>query len=221
LRAVVIARPALGAAVAMGASFISPASAGPSLPPLRTLHWTGEARIEAGGRVVDIAADTTVVPFTCARSATWLISEGPRTKRVMAITPDGGTLTRDGKTDPMPNPMLKHERQQYAIYGLMQLAMKRHARVIRSWGTDVPTVTFQYDSRGRLIGARDRVPDPETGEAVEQQFRFSGLIESNGLTWPRRIQIYQAGKRYFTLDIHTFEARPSLSSKINSQCDRT
>lgn len=217
MRAVVIAKRALPAAVAM----ITPASARPSLPPLRTLHWTGEARIEAGGRVVDIAADTTVVPFMCARSATWLISEGPRTKRIMAISRAGGTLTRDGKTEAMPTAMLNHERQQYAIYGLMQLAMKSRARVIRSWGPDVPTVNFQYDSRGRLTGARDRVPGPETGEvAIEQQFRFSGQIQSNGLKWPRRIEIYQAGKRYFTLDIRTFEARPSLGSKFNSQCDR-
>jgi hypothetical protein len=222
LRAAVIAKRALAAAIVMGMTLSVPTSARPALPPLRTLHWTGEARIEAGGRVVDIAADTTVVPFTCARSATWLVSEGPASKRVLAISPAGGTLTRDGKTGPMPEPMVKHERQQYAIYGLMQLAMKRHARVIRSWGSDVPTVTFQYDSRGGLIGARDRVPDPETGQAtIEQQFRFSGQIQSNGLKWPRQIEIYQAGKRYFTLKIHTFEAVPSLSSKINSQCDRS
>ena len=51
-------RRALGATLALAAALatLGPAKAPPTL--LRTLHWTGVARIEAGGRVVNIATDT-------------------------------------------------------------------------------------------------------------------------------------------------------------------
>ena len=172
-------------------------------PGTATLSWRGTARIHAGDQPIDIGVSTHVVPFVSARSESWLLSEGPGSTRVMTVDRDGGWMERGGRREPMPDSMLVHERQQYAIYGLMLLARRLDPSMMESIAAppgmtavrvrhpEAPVTDMIFDGEGRLVEARNRVGDPEGGGEIDQVFRFSGEIEDDGVRWPRRIDILQ------------------------------
>ncbi len=191
-----------------------------ALARVKTLSWTGTARILAGPKPLEIGVSTTVWPFTSARSDTWLASEGPSKTRSLVIEGDKGWTERGGARSDMPAAMLAHERQQYALYGLMLL--------IPLCGPDVETVvlpdldgsgrvavnhpkaprtTLVFDETAQLAGAENSVVSPDEGGApIDQVFTFEGEIESAGVRWPRRVAISQNGKPYFELSLATFDA---------------
>jgi hypothetical protein len=180
-----------------------------------SVAWTGTARVHAPGKEIALRVSTRVTPFVRARSETWLLSEGPSSRRTMIIGPEGGWMERDGKRQPMPEATLRHERQQYAIYGLLQIALQVGPRsrsdpsrtiIVK----DAPETRFLFDAAGRPVRAYNKVADPEGGpELIPQEFRFSGVIEDDGVKWPRRIEILQRGRPYFTLELETFDAGES------------
>lgn len=187
----------------------TPAAAQTVAPPrdsLKALHWTGSARIFADGRELEIGVDTRVVPFRAALSRSWLLAQGPASERSMTITPQGGVIARGGRCEPMPAAMLEHERQQFAIYGLMQLAARTRASQVGGWAADAPAAVFSFDAEGRVTEARDAVVDPAGGGgAIAQTFRFSDYADVGGMAWPRRIEILQADKPYMILQIAKVE----------------
>ena len=173
---------------------------------LRPIAWTGTARVHAGDAVTDIGVSTRVAPFETARSETWPIAQGPGAKRTLSIGPDGGWLEQNGAREPMTIAMLRHERQQYAIYGLMQqaipLAPVNSSVTLGGSSPFIPATTFRFDRDGKMIEARNQVSDPAGGaEPISQRFRFIGEIMDERLAWPRRIEITHAGEPYFTLEI--------------------
>lgn len=189
-------------------------------PPSVTIHaperlpkaisWRGRATVHAGPETVEIGVSTRVEPFGSVRSESWLLSQGPSSSRAMIIDGSGGWIERGGKREPMPETMLRHERQQFALYGMMLQAMRRakpsgETRLTLGGG-DVPRTEFTLVD-GRLREARNQVSDPGGGSApIDQLFRFSGEIEDEGIRWPRRIEIVQRGQPYFLLEIESFEA---------------
>ena len=73
---------------------------------------------------------------------------------------------------------------------------------------DAPPIVLLFDREAHLIGARNSVPSPEAGgAAIQQEIRFSGAMTSNGVHWPREIDIDQDGKPFFQLHLDEFEAR--------------
>lgn len=192
------------------------AGASPPERPLFALSWTGTARVFPGGEPLELGVASRVVPFTSARTDTWLLAQGPSTTRSLVIEPRGGWIEREGRREAMPELMLRQERQQFALYGQMQRALAGAvAERLRGATLTVPgdgersvDTTFLFDREGRMVEARNVVADAEKpGVLVPQVFRFSGEIVSNGLQWPRRIEIVQQGAVFFVLDIATFEAR--------------
>lgn len=198
---------------------IARAGGAEALGRVQALSWQGRARIHAGTNVIEIGVSTRVVPFRSARSESWLPTQDrPSSSRTMIVEEGQGWLERGGTRSPMPAAMLAHEQQQYAIYGVMLLVPLR-GRLI-SWRRDeagravlgvrrrpAPDTDLVFDRESRLVEARNRVSDPEGGaETIDQIFRFSGEIVSNGVRWPRRIEILQRGQPYFTLEIERFEA---------------
>jgi hypothetical protein len=194
---------------ALGTSLQAAPGAAPkleqSVAAVRPLRWTGTAHVQAGEQSLAIGVSTHVVPFRSARSDNWLLSEGTGSKRAMIIEPSGGWIERSGKREPMPEAMLRHERQQFAIYGLMQMALADKLSHVRgSPERDIPDTRFTFDGSGRLIEARNQVDPPTAGGKIQQLFRFSGEVRSRGLKWPKRIEIFQEGRPYFTLEIDSF-----------------
>lgn len=191
-----------------------------ALAAARSLHWTGEATVFDGDRRIDIAVDTTVAPFEHASSTTWLRGR-PETARRMVIEADRGWIERDGKREPMADAMLANERLQYATYGVMRLVTLREpgVRLDRRPDRDglhvlhaehpraAPADLF-FDDAGRLVALEDRVPDAERGGDVAQRFTFEGVIEDDGVRWPRVLRIAQDGRPFFELRLATLDVRP-------------
>ena len=67
-----------------------------ALERVKTLSWTGNARIFTGGRTIDIGVSTRVTPFAAARSDSWLAAEGPAKTRSLIIDGAQGFVERDG-----------------------------------------------------------------------------------------------------------------------------
>ena len=203
-----------------------------ALRSARVLAWTGQATVPAGDRTLILGVDTIVEPFTYARSETWLVSEGRSTTRTMEIDGDHGWATRDGERTVLPEAQTAHERQQYALYGLMRFVTLRDPRVtISVYGDDEPSIIagfawpgtrysmlaphplaprtlFSFDENYRLIAASNTVASPDAdGAPVEQTFLFSGAIEGGGVRWPRRMRILRGGSLYFELTLDTFTPR--------------
>jgi hypothetical protein len=118
--------------------------------------------------------------------------------------------------------MLTHEREQFAMYGLMRLITLRDPGAtfaplpVTSDGRDglrvrhpraVPTDLFF--ASGKLVAATNRVDAPDGGARIDQRFEFSGEIMGAGVRWPRSLSLFQSGQPYFSLDLATFAPRLS------------
>lgn len=186
-----------------------------ALRRVRQLRWTGQAVVQAGARRLELGVATTVTPFAAARSETWLLSDRPAAKRAMVL--EGGDLfqERDGARTPLPAPQARHERQQYALYGLMLLTpLKDSPGALAGLDDDgglltrhplAPPTTLYLDERWRLASAENVVDAPDGVSRIAQTIDFLGEIESRGVRWPARLKIRQDGRPYFDLTLATFE----------------
>jgi len=188
-----------------------------ALERARVLAWTGSARIHIGEQVIEIGVNTVVEPFTYARSETWLLSQGPSSARVLEITSDGGWATRNGERTAMPAVQVAHERQQYAMYGLMRFVTLRDpgatfaldgANTLRVTHPQAADATLTFGDDDKLIEAHNTVVNSEPGGApIAQVFRFMDTIEGGGVRWPRRMSITQSGVLFFELTLDSFTPR--------------
>jgi hypothetical protein len=89
------------------------------LARVKALRWTGTARVESGGQMLEIEVNTRVEPFVRARSETKLA--GTTDVRTLILEPEGGWVERNGTRTPLPAAQTEHERQQYGLYGYMLL----------------------------------------------------------------------------------------------------
>lgn len=206
-------------AEALLARVIEAAGGRQALEQARVLSWTGSAVIHFGEQRIEIGVDTWVEPFVAARSETWPLAQGRGSARVLEITPEGGWGTRNGERAPLPEVQTVHERQQYALYGLMRLVTLRDAgasftlsapNALAVTHPSAPATTLVFDESARLIEARNTVTNPEAGgAAINQVFRFEGVIEGDGVRWPRRMTISQDGALFFELALDSFTPRQS------------
>jgi hypothetical protein len=191
-----------------------------ALARVRTLAWDGHAVVHVGGREIPIGVSTRVAPFDWARSTSWLEPEGASKARTMIVARDAAWIESDGRRQPMEAAMAVHERQQYAIYGLMLLEpldrpgvsvepLPDGRRGLRVRHPLAPAAELLFDADARLSEMRNTVADPHGGAPVAQRFVFSGEVVSNGVRWPRTLRIEQAGRPYFDLGFDRFEASPT------------
>lgn len=192
-----------------------------ALSRARVLTWTGQASVYTGDRRIDLEVETVVEPFTYALSDTWLRDRGRATLRTLEIDGNQGWLIRDGERTPMTEAILRHEKQQYATYGLMRLVTLRDAgaafslppgapensRVLEVHHPNARDSRLIFAPSGRLIALENTVDPPAGGAPIPQRFEFSGEIASRGVRWPRSLKIYQSDRLYFTLDLKTFTPR--------------
>lgn len=122
----------------------------------------------------------------------------------------------------MPIAMQRHERAQYAVYGLMRLVTLRDAganlealpddadglRGLRVSHPQAPAAELYFHGDGRLAYLTSSVPAPDGDGNVAQRFDFEGTIEAGGVRWPRTLRISQSGQPYFELRLLTFHATP-------------
>ncbi len=185
----------------------------PSVAPadLPSFRWAGTATVHAAARTIEIGVRTQLLPGGAARSDTWLLSQGPGSTRSLLVGGRFGCILRDGKASAMAEAMWRHEQQQYAIYGLMQQALRHGPRpgsasLTLGGSPAAPLTTFEFEPDGRLRSARNQVPDPEGKARIDQLFLYSGEIRSGALRWPQPIDIYHGTALYFTLRLNSFQA---------------
>lgn len=199
-----------------------------ALRKVKELYWTGSATVTASGKTTELEMETKVRPFTYARSTSWPKGQERKgaAKSIQVEFGEAWSVNRVSWT-PLPKPQAEHEAQQFAMYGLMMLVPLKDAGVTvreSAPGKDgtrnlhvehpqAPAADLRFGADGRLILARNNVRDPSGGASlIPQEFTFTDTVESNGVKWPRRIQIMQNGTPYFDLQIATFEARAAVTN---------
>ena len=200
-------RALIGALAAF--ALVPPALA--ATPRITKLWWRGRAHVEVGGRSLDLVVETTLgMPLLNVRSTSYILSEGPAAARTMILEKGGSWVEKAGQRTPLSTEVGIHERQQYAIYAwllaLLQSDQRKPGRLQLS-APPWPDIIFTVGDDGYPLAAELTVDADEAGKPpIPERMEFSGRIDSNGLSWPRRFVLTQAGKPYFTLDIEEFKA---------------
>lgn len=183
-----------------------------------TLRWAGEAVIATREGRLKVEVRSIVRPFRSARSESWPRAEGPAAKRVLEVSADGGWIEHDGRREPLSASAWQHERQQYAIYGLMRLLPLLDDGVIlrrlppRAGGRPglhvehpaAPPADLFFDAAGHLCAIEDRVVDPAGGPPIAQRIELGGAVPGAPIRWPRTLTILQNGAPFFALSIRRF-----------------
>jgi hypothetical protein len=196
-----------------------------ALRKVQELYWTGSATVQAGAQSTAISVETTVRPFTYARSTSWPKDKDRTAAKTMDLEFGSGWNVTGVSWVPMPEAQVAHEKQQFALYGVMLLVGLKDAGVIvqeTAPGKDgtrnlhvehpnAPAMDLRFNADGKLIRVADSVRDPDGGSAlIPQVITFDGEIVSNGVKWPKKITIQQRDAPYFDLELATFEARPAI-----------
>lgn len=174
------------------------------------MSWRGRATVVAGERLLDLTVQTRIEPFARARSTSWITRDGEASARTLVIEPETGWLERGGRREALPDALIRHERQQYGVYGYLLGLAPSHdsAEVRRAAYPGFPPISMTRAGDGRITRA-DYVVDPVEGtRRIHETFGFSGTCRSRGVRWFRTMTIDQDGKRFFTLAIDRFEAIP-------------
>lgn len=182
---------------------------------VRSLRWSGTARIFAGARTIDLGVDTLVEPFVRARSDSWPAGEGRSALRTLMIEGGRGFTVTDGKQSPLAPAATANERQQFAVYGYMLMAGARwtagsNGRLMGEH-PGFPPIELRCGRDGRIRSADYVVASPDEAAApgdpatlIREHFAFAGTVDDKGVRWPRKIAIVQDGKPFFALSIDQF-----------------
>jgi hypothetical protein len=176
-----------------------------------SLNWEGNAEVYPPGQVLKIAVRASIDREGNIVSESWPIELGEaKGLRRMTLSATGGTMERGGKSQPMPADIWTEERAQFGFYQQLQVAEAerpvRIAQGVNAFPVDGKVKTwFRIGPEGQLIGAINEVPTG-TGKA-RQEFRFDGLLRSNGAIFPKQMRMTRNGERYFMLDVTKFDAR--------------
>jgi hypothetical protein len=118
--------------------------------------------------------------------------------------------------------MRRHERAQFAPYGVMRLVTLRDPGAsLRRLPPDEggrPGVHVEHPSAtpsdlyiepsGRLAYLTRRVPAPDGPGEIARRFDFEGTLEGDGVRWPRALRITHGGRPHFELTLERFRAGP-------------
>ncbi len=199
-----------------------------ALERARTLVWDGDATVHVRGRTVELSGRWAVQPPDSAVVATWERSRGPASTRRLILSGTRGWFERDGQLAPMPPAVLANEREQFYLYNVMRLVPLRAAGVqviaippdslgqrgVRVTQAGRPDVDAYVDASGRLSHLRTRVTDAMSGNQAVEDVWLSGVVEADGVRWPRTIRLTLDGAPYFELDIRTLRTLPRLEDPL-------
>ena len=164
----------------------------------------------APGRTLALHSRTQVeLPLLQVRATSWIAEQGEETARTMILAPDGAWLERGGTRSVLPNQLAIHERQQFAIYAwliVVQQQRRRPGRLALS-APPYPDIVFEIGADGYPTSAALTVDAPEPDRPrIAERVIFAGRIDSKGIRWPRRFDLAQDSKPYFSLDVDRFVA---------------
>jgi len=175
------------------------------------LSWEGSAEVYPPGRTLQIAVRSSIDAQGNVVSESWPVELGEaKGLRRMTLSAEGGTMERGGEKQPMPADMWAEERAQFGFYRQLQVAASEvpaHiAQGVNTFSVDGEVKTwFRIGPDGELIGAVNEVRAAD-GRAW-QEFRFDGLLRSNGAVFPKQMRMTRNGQRFFLLEVTKFDAR--------------
>ena len=178
---------------------------------IQGLRWGGTAEVYPAGAVIRLGVRTRMRGDSVL-SETWPVEQGEaKGMHRMTLDANGGTVEIGGKKGPMPQAMWREERAQYGIYTQLQAAAARGPDLARlgvnTFSVDGAVKTwFHLDPSGTVVSAVNQVPAGDEGKPVYQTFRFDGYWRSNGMVFPRHMEMTRDGKPYFMLDATQFDA---------------
>ena len=195
-----------------------------ALDAATALTWEGDAIVNAGGRIVQIAGTWAIQPPDTAIIATFDATRGPETTRALVVAAPRGWIVNGPDFTPMSEAMLATERDEFYQYDVMRLVPLRESGVtltvippdslgqagFRAERAGRPAVELYVDATGRLAHLRTHVADPAGGPAVLQDTWLSGEIESAGVRWPRDLRITLNGQPFFALTLRTLRVHRRL-----------
>jgi hypothetical protein len=199
-----------------------------ALERARALQWEGSAVVHAGGRDARIAGRWQVQPPDSAVVATYEVSQGPGTERSLVLASPRGWLVSGERFSPMPQAMLASERAEFYLYELIRLVSLRDSAVIlghappdsvgqtgiRADRPGRPTAFLYVDECGRLSHVRVQVPSAETRDLQWQDAWLRGVIEAEGVRWPKAMSLLVDGKPYFDLLVQSLRVMPGLGNPL-------
>jgi hypothetical protein len=188
------------------------------------LAWEGTATVHAGGREVRIAGSWGVQPPDTALVATYDVTRGPESTRVLVVAAPRGWMVAGGEFRPMPEEMLANERDQFYLYDVLRLVRLRDPEVtltavapdslgqagFRAERPGRPAVDVHLDAAGRVAHLRTRIVSPFTSTEVWQDLWFAGELRAQGVRWPAELRITLDGAPYFTLAMRELRVLPRL-----------
>jgi hypothetical protein len=203
---------------------ISAAGGVAALQRHRVLAWHGTASINVSGRTIRIEGDWRIEPPDRAHIETFEIDKGPASMRSLFIDGDKGWTIREGQSTVLPRLFVGNEREQFYLYWLARLVpmLDREFRLTMVEPDEQKQAGFRVEREGRrdatLYFAADArlarivssVTDPTSGADLPQELRFSGAIASQGIRWPRRIQVVQKGTVFFDLELSDLQTLETL-----------
>jgi len=174
------------------------------------LAWEGLAEVYPPGRTLKIAVRSRIDQIGNVVSDSWPLEVGEAKGRRRMILKDGsGTMERDGKSEPMPESMVREEQQQFEFYRYLQFAANRGPEMA-ALGVNTfqiagaPLTWFRIDRAGNIVSA---VNDVQTAEGTAHQtFRFDGFLRSSESVFPKHMEMLRDGRPFFTLDVTKFNA---------------
>jgi hypothetical protein len=175
------------------------------------MSWEGTAEVYPPGQTLKIAVRTRIDKDGNVISESWPIEMGEaKGLRRMTITDAGGTMERSGEKQLMPPEIWLEERAQFGFYRQLQVAASqlpaRIAQGVNTFSVEGEVKTwFRIGPTGELVGAVNEVPTG--GGRAWQEFRFEGLLHSNGAVFPKQMRMTRNGERFFLLDVTSFDAR--------------
>jgi hypothetical protein len=174
------------------------------------LSWQGTGEVYPPGRTLKIGLRTAIDPVGNVVSETWPLELGEaKGLRRMRIANGQGTIERGGKSQPMPEGMRTEEQEQFDFYRYLQLAAKRAPQMaalgVNTFQIPETSLTwFRTDRDGTITGAVNEVN--AVGGTAYQEFRFKGFWKSSESVFPKHMEMFRAGQRYFILDVTRFDA---------------
>jgi hypothetical protein len=207
---------------------IEQAGGAEALTRATALEWEGVASVHAANRDVSIAGKWEVQPPDSALVTTYEVSQGPAAERALVLASPRGWLVGGDKFTPMPPSMLASERAEFYLYQLIRLVSLQDPSVklsaaasdtLHQTGVQVeqrgrPAAFLYMDACGRLSHVRMQVPSAETGKLEWQDAWLSGVIEAQGVRWPRELRLLEEGKPYFDLLLQSFRVAPRLTNPL-------
>ena len=207
---------------------IDQAGGAEALEAARGFAWDGAAVVTAGGRDVRIAGRWEVQPPDTAVVATYDVTQGAGATRSLVLATPRGWLVSGERFSPLPATMMASERSEFYLYELIRLVTLTDSTVTLSpappdtvgqTGIKVsqpgrPTAFLFMDTCGRLSHVRLQVPSPETGKLEWQDAWLTGVIEAEGVRWPRELRLLVDGKPYFDLLLQSLKVYPRLTNPL-------